>query len=91
MRVRGEPGCSSPNPRAHSHAKDPAPFGIAITSEMTLSKDRASGKFSAEKRPDGSYRVSLSELIRAYGDRLQRRTEGTGADNTTAERLETPR
>jgi hypothetical protein len=59
-------------------------------SKSTLSKDRASGKLSAERRPDGSYHVALSELVRVYGDRLRRRTEETGPDNRGVERSATP-
>jgi hypothetical protein len=59
-------------------------------SKSTLSKDRASGKLSAEKQVDGSYRVALSELVRVYGERLQRRTVETGPNNGEIERLATP-
>lgn len=59
-------------------------------SKSTLSKDRASGKLSAEKQADGSYRVALSELVRVYGERLQRRTGETGPDNGEVERSATP-
>lgn len=54
--------------------------------KATLSRDRKGGKLSAEKQPDGSYRVALSELIRAYGDRLKPRVVATGDDNRHLER-----
>jgi len=52
-------------------------------SKSTLSKDRKSGKLSAEKQPDGSYRVNRDELERVYGDKLKLRTaEKQGESNT---------
>lgn len=58
--------------------------------KATLSRDRKSGKLSAERQPDGSYRVALSELIRTYGDRLKPRVVATGDDNRPLERSSTP-
>ena len=58
--------------------------------KATLSRDRKIGKLSAEKQPDGSYRVALSELIRTYGDRLKPRVVATGDDNRHPERSSTP-
>ncbi len=58
--------------------------------KATLSRDRKGGKLSAEKQPDGSYRVALSELIRTYGDRLKPRVVATGHDNSHLERSSTP-
>lgn len=62
-------------------------FGIA---KATLSRDRKNGKLSAEKQLDGSYRIAMSELIRAYGDRLKPRTVATVDDNSSMERSSTP-
>lgn len=58
--------------------------------KSTLSKDRKNGKFSADKNPDGSYRVAMSELVRAYGDRLTRRTQEKTPETVDGERLATP-
>jgi hypothetical protein len=74
------------NPQFFTFGQVEREFQIA---KSTLSKDRKSGKLSAEKQEDGSYRVALSELLRAYGDRLQRRTVETGTETVDVERLAT--
>lgn len=58
-------------------------------SKSKISRDRKSGKISADKQPDGSYRVAISELFRVYGDKLKSRNPATGYDNSNLQRLET--
>lgn len=61
-------------------AKHPPSFTLGeaskqfTVSKSTLSKDRKSGKLSANRQPDGSYHVSYAELHRVYGEKLKPRT-----------------
>lgn len=75
------------NPQFLTFGQAERQFQIA---KATLSRDRKKGKFSADKQEDGSYRVAVSELIRAYGDRLHPRPAATDDDNGRLERSSTP-
>jgi hypothetical protein len=75
------------NPQFLTFGEAERRFRIA---KATLSRDRSKGRLSAERQEDGSYRVAVSELIRAYGDRLKPGTAATGDDNGDVERSSTP-
>jgi excisionase family DNA binding protein len=57
----------------------------AGVSKPTLSKAISSGRLSAEKQPDGSYRIQPAELFRVYPPE----TRGNRSDRAQVDELET--